>query len=217
MKKVLAIIAVAGAMTFGAGAQNLGSILGGLAGAVSGDNGSTLTNILTNIAGTVYSAPVSLNGNYVYNGIAVGVTSSEGGILTNLAGTAVTSGIESKIDERLAKIGIKPGSAKFVFNAADETFTMTILNIPLSGNYKVHDGENTVTLTFGKTLKYLSMTGTLKSTLTGAEMLFPAGKLLTVLKKVASMAGQMSSTLGTIAKLGDGYDDMKLGFKLLKQ
>ena len=216
MKKVLAIIAVAGAMTFSAGAQNLGSILGGLAGAVSGDNGSTLTNILTNIAGTVYSAPVSLNGNYVYNGIAVGVTSSEGGILTNLAGTAVTSGIESKIDERLAKIGIKPGSAKFVFNAADETFTMTILNIPLSGNYKVHDGENTVTLTFGKAIQYLCMTGNLKSTSTGAEMLFPAKKTLTFLKKVIAKAGQTNANVAAIASAADGYDDLKIGFKLVK-
>jgi len=217
MKKVFVLLA-AGAMALAganASAQNLGSLLSGLTG--SGSTGSTLTNLVSSLAGTVYSAPVSLDGTYIYNGIAVGVTSSEGGVLSNLAGTAVTSGIETKIDEKLAKIGIKPGSATFVFNNADNTFTMTILNIPISGTYKVGDGENTVTLTFGKSLKFLSMTGTLKSTLTGAEMLFPATKLLTVLKKVASMAGQMSSSLSGILSLADGYDNMKLGFKLAKK
>lgn len=177
---------------------------------------SAITNVVSGLAGTVYSAPVSLNGTYNYNGIAVSATSSEGGIVANLAGSAVTSGIETKADEYLAKVGIVPGVVKFTFNSADNTFVMNVGSIPLSGSYKVGDGEKTVTLTFGKTMQYFCMTGVLESGLTGAKMLFPANKTVALLKKVAAKIGQSSSSVGAIAKLADGYDNFKVGFKLSK-
>ena len=177
---------------------------------------SAITNVVSGLAGTVYSAPVSLNGTYNYNGIAVSATSSEGGIVANLAGTAVTSGIETKADEYLAKVGIVPGVVKFTFNSADNTFVMNVGSIPLSGTYKVGDAEKTVTLTFGKTMQYFCMTGVLESGLTGAKMLFPANKTVALLKKVAAKIGQSSSSVGAIAKLADGYDNFKVGFKMSK-
>ena len=178
MKKVISILALAAAFTVSANAQSmLGEVLSGLGGTSTGSTSgssvaSTIGNIVSGLAGTVYSAPVSLNGTYTYNGVAVSATSSEGGILANLAGTAVTSGIESKADEYLAKVGIKPGAMTWTFNSADNTFTLNVLGLSLPGTYKVGDGEKTVNLTFGKTMKYLSMTGTLESTPTGAKMLF---------------------------------------------
>ena len=75
---------------------------------------------------------------------------------------------------------------------------------------------NTVTLTFGKKFQYLSMTGTLKSTSSGAEMLFQANKALAFLKKVASVVGQASSEVAAVTKLAEGYDNFKLGVKLAK-
>ena len=177
---------------------------------------SAITNVVSGLAGTVYSAPVSLNGMYNYNGIAVSATSSEGGIVANLAGSAVTSGIETKADEYLAKVGIVPGVVKFTFNSADNTFVMNVGSIPLSGTYKVGDAEKTVTLTFGKTMQYFCMQGVLESGLTGAKMLFPANKTVALLKKVAAKIGQSSSSVGAIAKLADGYDNFKVGFKLSK-
>ena len=177
---------------------------------------SAITNVVSGLAGTVYSAPVSLNGTYNYNGIAVSATSSEGGIVANLAGSAVTSGIETKADEYLAKVGIVPGVVKFTFNSADNTFVMNVGSIPLSGTYKVGDAEKTVTLTFGKTMQYFCMTGTLESSLNGAKMLFPANKTVAFLKKVAAKIGQSSSSVGAIAKLADGYDNFKVGFKMSK-
>ena len=177
---------------------------------------SAITNVVSGLAGTVYSAPVSLNGTYNYNGIAVSATSSEGGIVANLAGSAVTSGIETKADEYLAKVGIVPGVVKFTFNSADNTFVMNVGSIPLSGTYKVGDAEKTVTLTFGKTMQYFCMTGVLESGLTGAKMLFPANKTVALLKKVAAKIGQSSRSVGAIAKLAYGYDNFKVGFKLSK-
>ena len=144
------------------------------------------------------------------------VTSSEGGVLQNLAGSAVTSGIEGKIDEKLAKWGIKPGMMTITFNNEDNSFVWNIGKISLPGTYKVGDAEKTVTLTFGKTMQFFSMTGTLESGLTEAKMLFTANKTAGFLKKVVNQLGQSSSEVATIAKLADGYDNYKIGFKLAK-
>ena len=215
MKKFICILALAAAFSTAASAQSgLGQLLGSLG--ANSSTASTIANVVSGLAGTVYSAPVSLNGTYAYNGIAVSATSSEGGMVANLAGSAVTSSLETKADEYLAKVGIVPGVVKFTFNSSDNTFVMNVGSIPLSGTYKVGDAEKTVTLTFGKTMQYFCMTGTLESGLNGAEMLFPANKTVAFLKKVVAKMGQSSSTIGSIAKLADGYDNFKIGFKMSK-
>lgn len=210
MKKLISILAIAAAVSVSANAQG---ILGGLLG---GNAGTTITNVLDGVIGAVYSGPITLNGTYTYNGIAVSATSSEGGIVSNLAGSAVTSGIETKADEYLAKVGIKPGALSFTFNSSDNSFTLNVAGLSLPGTYKVGDGERTVTLTFGKTLQYFSMTGTLESTMSGAKMLFTANKAVAFLKKIASKLGESSSQIGSIASLADGYDNFRIGFKLSK-
>jgi len=210
MKKLISILAIAVAVSVSANAQ---SILGGLLG---GNAGGTLTNVIDGVIGAVYSGPITLNGTYSYNGIAVSATSSEGGIVSNLAGTAVTSGIEAKADEYLAKVGIKPGAMSFTFNSSDNTFTLNVAGLSLPGTYKVGDGERTVTLTFGKSLQFFSMTGTLESSMSGAKMLFTANKAMAFLKKIASKLGESSSQIGSIASLADGYDNFRIGFKLSK-
>ena len=215
MKKLASIVALAVAFSTVASAQSgLGQLLGSLG--ANNSTASTIANVVSGLAGTVYSAPVSLNGTYNYNGIAVSATSSEGGVVANLAGSAVTSGIETKADEYLAKVGIVPGVVKFTFNSADNTFVMNVGSIPLSGSYKVGDGEKTVTLTFGKTMKFLCMTGTLESSLNGAKMLFTADKLLSLMKSISSKLGEKSSEIKAIAGLADGYDQFRVGFKLVK-
>ena len=214
MKRTFTILALALGVSFSASAQSaLGGLLSNLAGT---GGGNSLTGIVNSLAGVVYSAPISLNGTYSYNGVAVSVTSSEGGVLQNLAGSAVTSGIEGKIDEKLAKWGIKPGMMTITFNNEDNTFVWNIGKIALPGTYKVGDAEKTVTLTFGKTMQFFSMTGTLESGLTEAKMLFTANKTAGFLKKVVNQLGQSSSEVATIAKLADGYDNYKIGFKLAK-
>ena len=203
MKKLVSIVALAVALSVSASAQ-------------SGIDFNKIGNVLTNMAGAIYSGPVTLDGSYSYNGIAVSATSSEGGILTNLAGTAVTSGIESKADEYLAKVGVKPGALRWTFNKADNSFSLQLGSLSIPGTYKVGDGERTVTLNFGKSFNFLNMTGTLESTSGGARMLFTADKAMAFIKKLASVAGQSSSQVSSISKLADGYDHYRIGFKLAK-
>ena len=121
------------------------------------------------------------------------------------------------------KIGFTAGQVVVAVDMATETVTFVgkltaadgkIFNINLT--YVEPKVEKTVTLTFGKTLQFLSMTGTLESTLTGAKMLFTADKLMALVKKVAGKMGSSSGQLGAIAKLADGYDSFRIGFKLTK-
>lgn len=215
MKKFLSVFALSVAVVASANAQSLlGNLISGISS--GSDAASTVTNVIEGLAGTVYSAPISLNGAYTYNGIAISATSSEGGVVANLAGTAVTSGLESKADEYLAKVGIKPGAMTFTFNSSDNSFVLNCGPLALPGTYKVGEGEKTVTLTFGKTMQFLCMTGTLESSLSGAKMLFTADKLMALVKKIASQLGEKSSQLKSITALADGYDNFRIGFKLAK-
>ena len=84
MKKILSIFALAAAMSLSASAQGLGDLLGGLT------SNSTVNDILGSLGNVIYSAPISLNGTYTYTGSAVSMTKSDGNLLSNLAGTAVT-------------------------------------------------------------------------------------------------------------------------------
>lgn len=205
MKKLVSLIVLTAAFSLSVNAQ------GGLL-----DKLGSLGNVLSNAAGVVYSAPVSLNGSYTYNGIAVSATSSEGGLLTNLAGSAATSALENKADEYLSKVGIKPGAMQFNFNSSDNTFTLNVAGISIPGKYKVGDGEKTVTLTFGKSFQFLNMPGTLESSLSGARMTFTSDKAMAFFKKLAGALSQTSSQVAGIAKLADGYDNFRIGFKLSK-
>ena len=204
MKKLVSIFAVAALFSLSANAQGILDKLG------------SLGNVISNAAGVVYSAPISLNGTYQYNGVAVSATSSEGGLLTNLAGSAATSALETKADGYLSMVGIKPGAMSFTFNSTDNTFTLNVAGISIPGTYKVSDGEKTVSLVFGKKLQYLSMTGSLESSLGNVKMVFPINKAMALIKKLASTLGQSSSQLGSLAKLADGYDNFRLGFKMSK-
>ena len=204
MKKLVSLIFVAAAFSLSANAQSILDKLG------------SLGNVISNAAGVIYSAPISLNGTYTYNGIAVSATSSEGGILTNLAGSAATSALETKADGYLSKVGIKPGAMSFTFNADEKTFTLNVGKLSIPGTFTVGDGEKTVSLVFGKKFQYLSMTGSLESNLGNVKMVFPVNKAMALIKKVASTLGQSSSELGSLVKLADGYDNFRLGFKMSK-
>lgn len=204
MKKLVSLIFVVAAFSLSANAQSILDKLG------------SLGNVISNAAGVIYSAPISLNGTYTYNGIAVSATSSEGGILTNLAGSAATSAIETKADGYLSKVGINPGAMSFTFNAEDKTFTLNVGKLSIPGTFTVGDGEKTVSLVFGKKFQYLSMTGSLESNLGNVKMVFPVNKAMALIKKIASVLGQSSSELGSIVKLADGYDNFRLGFKMSK-
>lgn len=196
-----------------ASAQSLGNLLGGLTGGNT-DAGSLLNSVSNVIyAFTGNTQAVSLPGTWNYGGAAIALSGDN--VVSNLAGSAVSSGVESKIDGYLSKIGIAPGAMTFTFNE-DLTFVCTIKGIPINGTWRTLEDGNSVQLQFGKTLKFLNLTGSLKKTATGCEVLFQSSKFLTFLKTALNYVAKQSSTASTFASLTENYKDMKLGFKLNK-
>ena len=209
MKKIIAVLAASLMLAGAVSAQGLGSLLGGLTGK-SGSGSSDLGSILNTVSNVVYAFTgqtnvVSLPGTWTYEGAAA-----------NIASTAASGTVEKKMDEYLAKVGIKPGTMTFTFNE-DLSFVCTIGAIPISGTWKTLDEGARVQLQFGKTLKFLNMTGTLKPSVTGCEMLFDSGRLIEFLKKALAYVAKQNSTASTFASLAENYNDMKLGFKLARK
>ena len=207
--KIFSIVIMAAVMVFmpvDASAQKLGNLLKK---AASSDVVNSVIN--TYVPG---ANAVSLPGSWSYTGAAVSLSGETA--VSNIAGTAVTSGIENKIDGYLQKIGVKPGAVHFTFNE-DKTFTSTIFSINLSGTWQINDEAKRVTLQYGKVMKYLSMTGTLTRTSEGCEILFDADRFLTFIKSALSFAGKGSTAASGLSSLTSSYKGMKLGYKLAKR
>lgn len=219
MKRILAIAALAAAMTFSAQAQNtLGNLLGGILGGTSTGN-ATVDNAIGNVLGDLLGKVVvpKLEGTYNYSGVAVSMTTNDGGVVSNLAGTAAASAVETKVDEYLTKFGIKPGTMSISFYESDMTFVWTIGGFPFNGTFQVTPDMDAITLNFGRSMKFFTMTGSLDLTLDGVKMLFTSDKLTAFLKKALAKLGEKQTDIGQIAKLASGYDNYKVGFKLARQ
>ena len=216
MKRTILTIIAAALLPLCASAQSLGSLLGKVADATSGNgNGSGLLNSLTEV---VYSytgnlTAVQLPGSWTYEGSAISLGSDNA--LSNIAGTAASATVEKKVDEYLAKVGITKGALGFTFNE-DLSFVCTVKSIPVSGTWRMLEDGKTVQLQFGKNMKYLSLTGDLKNSAAGCEMLFEGKKFLGFVKTVLSYVGKQSGTAATVASLAESYNDMKIGFELSK-
>lgn len=207
MKRIILSIAAAmmAAISYNAQAQSLTDLLKGTKVGNVVDAVTTAVGVATNT--------VSLPGTWIYKGAAVDLQS--GNTLSSLAGTAVSSGVETKINNAFEKVGIKEGAVKFVFNDG-MSFTCTIFGKTLNGTWKHNAEENKLTLQFGQTMKYLSMTGYTKATATGMEVLFDANRFLSFLKTVMSVVGKSSTTVSAISGISNSYDGMRLGYKLEK-
>lgn len=220
MKKIFASIA---AMLMIASAANAQSGLGGLFGSIFGGNKSAnesvtnaAGNILESVLGTVISQTVnvSLPGTWTYAGIASAIETDN--TLTTLAAGAYKENLEAKLDGYLQKIGIVPGVATITYND-DNTFAIVSgAKTIASGTYTYENKE--LKMKFGKVYNYLSMTGTVTASTSGAQVLFEAGKFLEFAKKAIKVvgAGKDNSTLSTIAGLADQVTGLKLGFDMKK-
>lgn len=220
MKKIFATIA---AMLMLASAANAQSGLGGLLGSIFGGNknteesvANTAGSILESVLGTVISqnVNVSLPGTWTYAGVASAIETEN--TLTTLAAGAYKEKLESKMDGYLKKVGIVPGVATISFNN-DNTFTIASATKTIaSGTYTYENKE--LKMKFGKVYNYLSMTGTVTASTSGAQVLFEAGKFLEFAKKAIKVVGtgKDNSTLSTIAGLSDQVTGLKLGFDMKK-
>ena len=173
-------------------------------------NNSTVTEIVEKVTGVNISKG-DIKGTWNYTGSAVKLESEN--ILKSAAAGAAATQIEKKLDEYLAKAGLKTGTFSFTFNE-DNTFATTVKGKSFNGTYTLSEDGTTLNLKYGKTLNSTGITATAQINASTFELLFKADKLLDLIGKLT--ASTNNSTLKTIGTLAGQYDGMKIGLELQK-
>ena len=206
MKKIIGIILMAGVFCLAgqtASAQSLGDLLKKVTG------NETVKNVVESVTGT--TIPVDIKGTWTYSGTAVKLESDD--ILKSTAASLAASQIEDKLDQYVAKVGIKAGTFSFTFKE-DNSFTATVMSKNFNGTYSISEDYKTMSLQFGKTISLKPFTADVSATSSQLDLLFQADKLLELLGKLT--ASSSNSTLKTVGTLVNQYDGMKLGLELKK-
>ena len=151
---------------------------------------------------------IDRTGTWTYSGSAIEFESDN--LLQKAGGAAAAAVAEKKLDEQLAKVGIKDGQVSFTFNA-DSTFTSTVGKRTMTGTYSYDATDKVVHLRY---FKLLNMNAKVNCTSTNMDLLFNSDKLLKLIAFISSKSS--STTLKTISSLADSYDGMMLGFALKK-
>lgn len=152
---------------------------------------------------------VNMEGTWAYTGSALELKSDN--ILQKAGGAVAATAAEKKLDEQLAKAGIKPGQMSFTF-AADSTFQVTIGKKNMKGTYSYDSSTQKVNLKF---VKLIAMNAKVNATSSNMDLLFDSDKLLKLIAFLSSKSS--SATLKTLGSLADSYDGMMLGFSLKKE
>ncbi|ADV44505.1 DUF4923 family protein [Bacteroides helcogenes] len=155
------------------------------------------------------STSVNMEGTWKYTGSAVEFESDN--LLKKAGGAVAASTAESKLNEQLAKIGIKEGQMSFTFNA-DSTFNANIGAKKLNGTYSYNSTTQSVNLKFAK---LIGMNAKVSCTSSSMDLLFNSDKLLKLLTFLGSKSS--STTLKTVSTLANSYDGMMTGFTMKKQ
>ena len=92
---------------------------------------------------------IDMTGTWTYSGSAIEFESDN--LLQKAGGAAAAAVAEKKLDEQLAKVGIKDGQVSFTFNA-DSTFTSTVGKRTMTGTYSYDATDKVVHLRYFKLL-----------------------------------------------------------------
>ena len=194
MKKLICMIALFCAVSVQADAQDLKSILSGVAKAVVGDKATTET---------------SLVGTWEYVGPDCQLKGDN--VLTNLGGEAAGAEVEKKMAPIYEKAGLN--TVRFTFNE-DNTCSYTVKNKEMEGTYEFDAEAKTVTIKAGK-LK-VKITAHIVTLGSNMSFLFDADKILSVVKTITGAAAKINSSAATINSLASQFDGMMVGFELKK-
>lgn len=191
--KNLWVLAVMCMISAGAGAQDLKSILSGVAKAVVGNKATTASSII---------------GTWSYAGPQCQFESEN--LLSKAGGEVAANEVEEKMKSVYEKVGMN--NIQYTFNE-DGTYSYKMKKRTVSGTYIFDDAEKTITMKgkLGiKTVAYVTVTGNEMS------LVFNADKLMSVLKTITGAASKVNSTAATINSVAGTYDGLMLGFELKK-
>lgn len=230
MKKVLLSLILLFAVSAGVSAQSWKDLLGKAASELAEEASSTAAgSAVTNILGTILGNSLTLSyealeGTWDYEGVACVLESEEA--LSNIGGTLVTGTLETKIDEKLALIGVSKGNCSFTF-AKDSTCVIRVRGYNLDGKYRLNVEDKVIDFTF--MYDKLPLKTYVSYEIQSVDIVFKADRLLSFIKNVASYVsdsgaaggqqGQLQAAMqavGAMGKLLENYDSMMLGAKLSK-
>lgn len=192
-KKVLCVVALIGMVSVQANAQDLKSILTGVAKAVVGDKATTSSSVI---------------GTWKYVGPQCQFESEN--LLAKAGGEVAAKEVEEKMQTVYDRIGMS--GCEYTFNE-DGTYSYTLKKRTMSGTYTFDDKEKTITMKgkLGvKTVAHVTVTGN------DMSLVFNADKLMSVLKTITGTVSKVNSTAATINSVAGSYDGLMLGFDLKK-
>ena len=176
-----------------ANAQDLKSILTGVAKAVVGDKATTSSSII---------------GTWKYVGPQCQFESEN--LLAKAGGEVAAKEVEEKMQTVYDRIGMS--GCEYTFNE-DGTYSYTLKKRTMSGTYTFDDKEKTITMKgkLGvKTVAHVTVTGN------DMSLVFNADKLMSVLKTITGTVSKVNSTAATINSVAGSYDGLMLGLDLKK-
>ena len=192
LKSIWILLVMCG-VSANAGAQDLKSILSGVAKAVVGNKATTASSII---------------GTWTYSGPECQFESEN--LLAKAGGEMAAKEVEEKMIAVYNKVG--KNNIRYTFNE-DGTYSYQMKKRTVTGSYVFDDAAKTITMTgkLGlKTVAYVTVTGN------DMSMVFKADKLMSILKTITGAASKVNSTAATINSVAEAYDGLMLGFELKK-
>lgn len=192
LKSIWILLVMCG-VSANAGAQDLKSILSGVAKAVVGNKATTASSII---------------GTWTYSGPECQFESEN--LLAKAGGEMAAKEVEEKMIAVYNKVGMN--NIRYTFNE-DGTYSYQMKKRTVTGSYVFDDAAKTITMTgkLGlKTVAYVTVTGN------DMSMVFKADKLMSILKTITGAASKVNSTAATINSVAGAYDGLMLGFELKK-
>ena len=192
LKSIWILLVMCG-VSANAGAQDLKSILSGVAKAVVGNKATTASSII---------------GTWTYSGPECQFESAN--LLAKAGGEMAAKEVEEKMIAVYNKVGMN--NIRYTFNE-DGTYSYQMKKRTVTGSYVFDDAAKTITMTgkLGlKTVAYVTVTGN------DMSMVFKADKLMSILKTITGAASKVNSTAATINSVAEAYDGLMLGFELKK-
>ena len=192
LKSIWILLVMCG-VSANAGAQDLKSILSGVAKAVVGNKATTASSII---------------GTWTYSGPECQFESEN--LLAKAGGEMAAKEVEEKMIAVYNKVGMN--NIRYTFNE-DGTYSYQMKKRTVTGSYVFDDAAKTITMTgkLGlKTVAYVTVTGN------DMSRVFKADKLMSILKTITGAASKVNSTAATINSVAEAYDGLMLGFELKK-
>ena len=166
-----------------------------------------MEKVVSTVTGS--NCKVQFEGTWSYKGSAIEFESDN--LLKKAGGMAAASAAETKLDEQLSKVGIKPGQVSFTFKA-DSTFTTKVANKSMPGKYSYNAATQQLTLKYARVI---NMDAKLAYTSSKMDLLFNSDKLLALVVFLSKQTN--NATLSAISSVADSYDGMMVGLELEKE